>query len=121
MGHLPSLISNLAIILMTAGIITILFKSIKQPVVLGYILAGIIVGPSLHFFEITNMKEVSTWAEIGVIFLLFALGLEFSFKKLFNIKNPKSLANCFATIIFGISLISPNIAVARFIQQHIYK
>ena len=71
--HIPPLIYDLALILITAGITTILFKWFKQPVVLGYILAGIIVGPSLHFFEITNMKEVSTWAEIGVIFLLFAL------------------------------------------------
>lgn len=103
MGHLPSLISNLAIILMTAGIITILFKSIKQPVVLGYIWAGIIVGPSLHFFEITNMKEVSTWAEIGVIFLLFALGLEFSFKKLFNIGSV-AFITAFTIVIGMVSL-----------------
>lgn len=85
MNTLPTLISDLAIILMTAGIITLLFKAIKQPVVLGYILAGIVAGPSLHFFHITDMENVKTWADIGVIFLLFSLGLDFSFKKLLNV------------------------------------
>lgn len=84
MDQLPSLISDLAVILMTAGVITILFKHIKQPVVLGYILAGIIAGPSLDFFHITDTENIKTWADIGVIFLLFSIGLDFSFKKLFK-------------------------------------
>ena len=82
MDALPSLISDLAIILMAAGIITILFKKINQPVVLGYILAGIIAGPSLNFLHITDTENIKTWADIGVIFLLFSIGLDFSFKKL---------------------------------------
>ncbi len=84
MDALPSLISDLAIILMLAGFITLLFKRIGQPVILGYILAGIIAGPSLDFFHITDTANIKTWADIGVIFLLFSIGLDFSFKKLFK-------------------------------------
>ncbi|NDW19808.1 sodium:proton antiporter [Dysgonomonas sp. 216] len=93
MGHLPDLISDLAIILITAGIVTIIFKWLKQPVVLGYIVAGFIAGP--HFWiapTIMDTANISTWAEIGVIFLLFALGLEFSFKKLLSVGGTASIA-----------------------------
>lgn len=83
MTHLPVLIADLGLILAAGGITTLLFKKIKQPLVLGYILAGIIVGPYLNFTPtVTDHKSITTWAEIGVIFLLFSLGLEFSFKKL---------------------------------------
>ncbi len=85
MDHLPTLISDLAVILLAAGIITILFKAIKQPVVLGYILAGLIAGPHLNLFHVTDIENIRTWADIGVIFLLFSLGLDFSFKKLFHV------------------------------------
>lgn len=85
MNHLPPLITDLAVILLAAGIITLLFKAIKQPVVLGYILAGLIAGPHLNIFHVTEVKNIQTWADIGVIFLLFSLGLDFSFKKLFHI------------------------------------
>jgi len=85
MNHLPTLISDLAVILLSAGIITLLFKAIKQPVVLGYIIAGIIAGPSLNIFHVADIQNIKTWADIGVIFLLFSLGLDFSFKKLFHI------------------------------------
>jgi len=93
MGHLPDLIADLAIILITAGIVTIIFKWLKQPVVLGYIVAGFIAGP--HFWitpTIMDAANISTWAEIGVIFLLFALGLEFSFKKLISVGGTASIA-----------------------------
>lgn len=84
MPHLPSLIFDLALILVSAGFMTLLFKALKQPLVLGYIVAGILAGPHLHFLpvHITDTANIQTWADIGVIFLLFALGLEFSFKKL---------------------------------------
>ncbi len=83
MIHLPDLIADLGLILAAAGVTTLLFKKIKQPLVLGYILAGIIVGPHVHFLPtVTDHKSITIWAEIGVIFLLFSLGLEFSFKKL---------------------------------------
>lgn len=83
MHHLPSLIVDLALILGTAGITTLIFRRLKQPVVLGYIIAGLLVGPNLSLFpSISDLKDIKIWAEIGVIFLLFSLGLEFSFKKL---------------------------------------
>ncbi len=85
MDHLPTLISDLAVILLAAGIITILFKAIKQPVVLGYILAGLIASPHLNLFHVTDIENIRIWADIGVIFLLFSLGLDFSFKKLFHV------------------------------------
>lgn len=81
--HLPHLITDLALILGVAAIVTLLFKKLKQPVVLGYIIAGILVGPNFNLFPTVLEKEgIHIWAEIGVIFLLFSLGLEFSFKKL---------------------------------------
>lgn len=83
MHHLPHLITDLALILGAAGITTILFRRLRQPVVLGYVIAGLIVGPNFKLFPtITETEGIQIWAEIGVIFLLFALGLEFSFKKL---------------------------------------
>ena len=83
MTHLPTIINDLAMILLVAGVTTILFKKINQPLVLGYIVAGFITGPHFNFFPtITDKANVHAWSEIGVIFLLFALGLEFSFKKL---------------------------------------
>lgn len=83
MLHLPALISDLAIILVTAGFVSVLFKKLGQPVVLGYLLAGILVGPEFAFFPtVQDRASIQVWAEIGVIVLLFALGLEFSFKKL---------------------------------------
>jgi len=93
MGHLPPLIHDLALILITAGVVTILFKWLKQPVVLGYIVAGFLAGPSFVFIpSVIDATNISIWAEIGVIFLLFALGLEFSFKKLMSVGGPASIA-----------------------------
>lgn len=81
-----SLVSDLAIILIAAGIVTLIFKRLKQPMVLGYIVAGFIVGPYFDVFPtIIDKQSVHEWSDIGVIFLLFALGLEFSFKKLVNV------------------------------------
>lgn len=92
MNHLPHLIKDLGLILVVAGLTTLLFKRLKQPVVLGYILAGFIVGPKLPLFPtVTEIENIRIWADIGVIFLLFTLGLEFSFKKLMNIGGPASV------------------------------
>ena len=92
MNHLPILIADLGLILAAAGVITLLFKKIKQPLVLGYILAGVVVGPHLDFFPtITDYKSINIWGEIGVIFLLFSLGLEFSFKKLVKVGGSASI------------------------------
>lgn len=79
-----------------AGIITLIFKKLKQPIVLGYILAGLLVGPNFHLFPtITDIKTIEIWAEIGVIFLLFNLGLEFSFKKLVKVGNTAAITGLF--------------------------
>lgn len=92
MGHLPSLIQDLALILIAAAITTLLFKKIKQPIVLGYIIAGFLVGPHLSLTPtVVDQANVKTLAEIGVIFLLFSLGLEFSFKKLARVGGASSI------------------------------
>ena len=81
-----SMISDLGMILVVAGIATVLFKRLKQPVVLGYILAGFLVGPHFGYFPtVVDEANIDFWAELGIIFLLFSLGLEFSFKKLLNV------------------------------------
>lgn len=92
MNHLPHLIQDLALILIVAGITTLLFKRLKQPVVLGYILAGLLVSPNFKLFPtVTDIENVRVWADIGVIFLLFTLGLEFSFKKLMHVGGTSSI------------------------------
>ena len=88
MGHVPELIIDLALILGAAAAMTIIFKMLRQPVVLGYIIAGVLVGPYFNVFPtVVESEGIKTWAEIGVIFLLFGLGLEFSFKKLLKVGN----------------------------------
>ena len=83
MESLPALFSDLALILVTAGITTVIFKWLKQPVVLGYIIAGFLIGPNFEWFPVINdHTSVETWSEIGMVFMLFGIGLEFSFKKL---------------------------------------
>ncbi|MFN8342873.1 MAG: cation:proton antiporter [Cyclobacteriaceae bacterium] len=83
MPHLPHFITDLALILAVAGVTTLLFRKINQPVVLGYIIAGFLVGPHVSLIPtVIDGEAVRTWSEIGVIFLLFTLGLEFSFRKL---------------------------------------
>lgn len=83
MSQLEPLIADLALILICAGVMTLLFKSLKQPIVLGYIVAGFLASPNMPYMpSVTDMHGVHVWSEIGVIFLLFALGLEFSFKKI---------------------------------------
>lgn len=99
MNHLPHLISDLALILITATIVTLIFKLIKQPLVLGYIIAGFLVGPYSSIFpSIADVANVKTLAEIGVIFLLFSLGLEFSFKKLIKVGGSASLTAIFEIV-----------------------
>jgi len=86
MLRLPALITDLALILSAAALVTLLFKKLKQPVVLGYIIAGFLVGQNFKLFpSIVEIESIKIWAGIGVIFLLFGLGLEFSFKKLMKI------------------------------------
>lgn len=100
MGHLPDLIRDLALILIAGAVTTLIFKRIKQPLVLGYIIAGFVVGPHFHLFPtVTDGANVEILAEIGVIFLLFSLGLEFSFKKLMNVGGAASIT-AFTEIVF---------------------
>ena len=83
MESLPAIFMDLALILITAGVITVIFKWLKQPLVLGYILAGFFIGPYFKWFPvITDPTSVHVWSDIGIVFLMFALGLEFSIKKL---------------------------------------
>lgn len=97
MSHLPSIITDLAIILLVAGFTTILFKKLKQPLVLGYIVAGFLAGPNFPYFPtVTGMDNVKTWADIGVIFLMFGLGLEFSFYKLKKVGSAAFIATSIA-------------------------
>ena len=93
MAHLPPIVSDLAMILLVAGITTILFKKLNQPLVLGYIVAGFITGPHFSFFPtVTDFSNIHTWSEIGIIFLMFSLGLEFSFNKLKQVGSTAFIA-----------------------------
>lgn len=90
--HLPDLIIDLALILSAGGLITLLFKKMKQPLVLGYIFAGFLISPHFSLLPtVTETKNIEIWSEIGVIFLLFSLGLEFSFKKLGKVGGAASI------------------------------
>ncbi len=100
MGHLPELIQDLALILIVGAVVSLLFRRIKQPLVLGYIIAGFIVGPHLSLFPtVGDTENIKTLADIGVIFLLFSLGLEFSFKKLVKVGGSATIS-AFVEIIF---------------------
>lgn len=82
---IESLISDLAYIMLLAAVVTLLFKWIKQPVVLGYIVAGFLASPNFEPLpSLTTAENIDFWAELGIVILLFTLGLEFSFKKLMN-------------------------------------
>ena len=83
MHSLPPLISDLALILIVAGLVTVLFKRLKQPLVLGYIVAGFLAGSHMPYLPtVKDQSSIETWSSIGVIFLMFSLGLEFSIKKI---------------------------------------
>ena len=100
MSELASLIADLALILICAGVMTLIFKKLKQPLVLGYIVAGFLASP--HFAltpSVIDTASIHVWSDIGVIFLLFALGLEFSIKKIMKVGGPAIIAAL--TIIFG--------------------
>ena len=93
------MIADLALILMVAGVVTLIFKRLKQPLVLGYIVAGFLVSPNMTYTpSAVDMANVHLWADIGVMFLLFSLGLDFSFKKI--LKMGASPVISAITIIF---------------------
>lgn len=99
MAHLPNLIQDLALILCCAAVTSLLFKWLKQPVVLGYIITGLLVSPQFSLFPtVSDLEGIRIWADIGVIFLLFSLGLEFSFKKLAKIGGNSSITGIFEVL-----------------------
>lgn len=103
-----NLVRDLAVILISAGVFTVISKVLKQPLVLGYIVAGFLVGPHISFFPgISSTESVQQWSDIGIIFLLFALGLEFSFKKLLKVGSSALIIagmQCLGMIALGILL-----------------
>lgn len=104
MSELEPLIADLALILICAGAMTLLFKRLKQPVVLGYIVAGFLASPNMPYMpSVTDLHGVHLWSEIGVIFLLFALGLEFSFRKILRMGAAPIIAAC--CVIMGMMLV----------------
>lgn len=99
MHPLPELIKDLGFILMTAAVVTLLFRKLNQPVVLGYLIAGFLVGPHFPLIHtVHDVKSIHVWAEIGVIFLLFGLGLEFSFKKLAQVGRSAAITTIFEVL-----------------------
>ena len=104
MSELPELVQDLALILVVAGFVTLLFKKLKQPLVLGYIVAGFLVSPHMSYtMSVVDQDDIQTWADIGVIFLLFSLGLDFSIKKILKMGASPIIAAC--TIIFSMMLL----------------
>ncbi|MCR4604103.1 MAG: cation:proton antiporter [Prevotella sp.] len=104
MGELPALIQDLALILVVAGAVTLLFKKLKQPLVLGYIVAGFLVSPHMPLTaSVVDMSNIHLWADIGVMFLLFSLGLDFSFKKILKMGASPIIST--VSIIFAMSLL----------------
>ena len=104
MAELPTLINDLALILVVAGIVTLVFKRLKQPLVLGYIVAGFLVSPHMPYTaSVADAGSVRLWADIGVMFLLFSLGLDFSFKKILKMGASPIISTI--TIIFSMSML----------------
>ena len=112
MAEIPSLVKDLALILVTAGIVTLLFKKLKQPLVLGYIMAGFIVSPNLPLtMSVVDHENIETWANIGVMFLLFTLGLDFSFKKILKMGMAPIIA---ALVIVFCMMLTGNAVASMF-------
>ena len=104
MAELPAMIQDLALMLVVAGVVTIIFKKLKQPLVLGYILAGFLVSPHMPYTaSVVDTDNIQLWADIGVMFLLFSLGLDFSFKKILKMGASPIIST--ATIIFSMSML----------------
>lgn len=110
MHDIPSLIQDLALILVTAAFVTLVFKKLKQPLVLGYIMAGVLISPNMPFMmSVVDNENIKTWSDIGVMFLLFALGLDFSFKKILKM----GMAPIIAAITIVFSMMTIGIIVAH--------
>ena len=104
MAALPTLIQDLALMLIVAGVVTLLFKRLKQPLVLGYIVAGFLVSPHMPYTtSVADTENIHLWADIGVMFLLFSLGLDFSFKKILKMGVSPFISTM--AIIFSMSML----------------
>lgn len=104
------LVTQLAIILVAAGVMTVISRALKQPLILGYIVAGFLVGPHLGLFPQFSQETVKVWSEIGIIFLLFSLGLEFSFKKLLQVGSSALIMACTKCVgMFFVGIIVGNV------------
>ena len=104
MAELPTMIQDLALMLVVAGIVTLVFKQLKQPLVLGYIVAGFLVSPHMPYTaSVVDTENIHLWADIGVMFLLFSLGLDFSFKKILKMGASPIISTI--TIIFSMSML----------------
>ena len=103
--NIEGLIGDLALILMLGAVVTLIFKKLKQPIVLGYIVAGFVASSNFKYFPtVGNEANIEFWAEIGIIVLLFCLGLEFSFKKLIAVGKTGIITACvevFYLLIIG--------------------
>lgn len=116
MNSIPPLIADLALILVVAGAVTLLFKKLKQPLVLGYIVAGFLVSPNMPLtMSVVDKADIHTWADIGVIFLLFSLGLDFSVKKILKMGAAPVIA---AVSIIIAMMVLGNIAGHAFGWSH---
>ena len=104
MAELPALIQDLALMLVVAGVVTLIFKRLKQPLVLGYVVAGFLVSPHMPYTaSVVDQENIHLWADIGVMFLLFSLGLDFSFKKILKMGASPIISTI--TIIFCMSML----------------
>ena len=111
--HEYPLITDLALILIAAGITSVVCRKFKLPILLGYIIAGVLTGPHVSLLpNVHDMQNIETWSEIGVIFLLFALGLEFNFKSLMKVGKSGSITVAF--IVFG--MMAATIGVGHFLD-----
>lgn len=111
--NIEGLISDLAFILLLGAAVTVLFKWIKQPVVLGYIVAGFLASPNFTLLpSVTTETNIEFWAQIGIIVLLFSLGLEFSFKKLMNVGAPAVVT----ALIIVIGMMATGFAIGRLLH-----
>ena len=104
MSELAPLIKDLALMLIVAGIVTLIFKKLKQPLVLGYVVAGFLVSPHMPYTaSVVDQENIHLWADIGVMFLLFSLGLDFSFKKILKMGASPIISTI--TIIFCMTML----------------
>lgn len=108
MEEIPGLVKDLALILVVAGAVTLLFKKLKQPLVLGYLVAGFLVSPHMPYtMSVVDQDNIKIWANIGVMFLLFSLGLDFSFKKIIKMGMQPVIATLtivFCMIVLGVTM-----------------